>query len=108
MINFSIIGWIKDRGGKTKILNLMSSRLWHPGQAGEKNYVGPHDGRHVSTRALRAKLTGRIIPFVENSALRKLRLGKPPPALEQILPLVVSEERLQSWSTNNLPKLKSR
>lgn len=82
--------------------------VWHPGQAGEKNYVGPHDGRHVSTRALRAKFTGRIIPFVENSALRKLRLGKPPPALEQILPLVVSEERLQSWSINNLPKLKSR
>jgi hypothetical protein len=82
--------------------------VWHPGQAGEKNYVGPHDGHHVSTRALQAKFTGRILPFVENSAIRKLRLRKSPPALEQILPLVVSEERLQSWSSDNLPTLKSR
>jgi hypothetical protein len=82
--------------------------VWHPGQAGETNYVGPHDGQHMSTRALQAKFSGRILPFVENSAMRKLRLGKSPPALEQILPLVVSEERLQSWSIDNLPKLKTR
>jgi len=28
---------------------------WHPGQAGEGNYVGPHDGRQLSSRALQAR-----------------------------------------------------
>jgi hypothetical protein len=48
---------------------------WHPGQAGEDNYLGPHDGRHVSTTALDALSSGRIMPLVENESIRALRQG---------------------------------
>jgi len=46
---------------------------WHPGQAGVDNYLGPHDGRHVSTTSLAALASGRIAPLLENAAIRKLR-----------------------------------
>jgi hypothetical protein len=80
--------------------------VWHPGQAGENNYVGPHDGRHVSSKALQAKLTGRIFPFLENPAIRNLGPQNAHAPLEQSLAQVLSEERLQSWSLDNVAKLK--
>jgi len=49
---------------------------WHPGQAGADNYLGPHDGRHVSTTALDALISGRIMPLDENESLRVLRMGE--------------------------------
>lgn len=52
-----------------------SYHTWHPGQAGEDNYLGPHDGRHVSTTSLQALLSGRVLPLVENPAIRAARLG---------------------------------
>ncbi|MDP3789798.1 MAG: glycosyltransferase, partial [Candidatus Omnitrophota bacterium] len=45
----------------------------HPGQAGDKNYVGPHDGSLFSTTALAALRSGRIAPLVENQAIKALR-----------------------------------
>jgi hypothetical protein len=51
---------------------------WHPGQAGADNYLGPHDGRHVSTTAIEALTSRRVMPLVENAAIRRLRLGFPP------------------------------
>ena len=53
---------------------------WHPGQAGVDNYLGPHDGRHVSTTALDALVTGRVMSLVENAAIRDLRTGRVPDA----------------------------
>lgn len=49
---------------------------WHPGQAGADNYLGPHDGRHMSTTALEALTSGRVAPLLENPAIRALRDGK--------------------------------
>lgn len=49
---------------------------WHPGQAGDQNYAGPHDGRHMSQTALSARRTGRILALVENPAIKRLRLGR--------------------------------
>lgn len=46
---------------------------WHPGSGGEDNYVGPHDGKGVSTTALQALIMGRFRPQVENGAIRKIR-----------------------------------
>ncbi len=46
---------------------------WHPGASGDQQYVGPHDGRHMSTTALRTRDTGRIQPLVENPGIRALR-----------------------------------
>lgn len=49
---------------------------WHPGQAGEDNYQGPHDGRQLSTTSLEALLSGRIMPLGENAAIASLRRGE--------------------------------
>jgi hypothetical protein len=49
---------------------------WHPGTDGTANYLGPHDGRNVSTTALQALCTGRIPPRVENEAIRRLRVER--------------------------------
>jgi len=51
---------------------------WHPGQAGEDNYLGPHDGRHVSTTALDALISGRTMPLEENESIRNIRLATTP------------------------------
>lgn len=82
--------------------------VWHPGQAGESNYVGPHDGRQVSSRALQGKFTGRVLPLSENPAIQNLRLTGSRIPLEQSLRLALLEERLQTWSAENLVKLKPR
>lgn len=46
---------------------------WHPGSGGEDNYIGPHDGKGVSTTALQGLIMGRSRPLVENAAIKKLR-----------------------------------
>jgi hypothetical protein len=81
---------------------------WHPGQAGERDYIGPHDGRHVSSRALEARFSGRILPFLENPAIKNMRLHNGRPVVEQSLAQLISEERLESWSSENVPNLKPR
>ena len=48
---------------------------WHPGSDGIDNYLGPHDGRNMSTTAFQALCSGRIPPLVENQAIRLLRAG---------------------------------
>jgi hypothetical protein len=50
---------------------------WHPGSDGVANYLGPHDGRNMSTTAFQALCSGRIRPLVENEAIRRLRTGVP-------------------------------
>jgi hypothetical protein len=82
--------------------------VWHPGQAGEKNYIGPHDGRHMSSRALLSRLTGRILPFQENPAIQSLRLGKNSLVLEDSFAQITSQENLRSWSVKNIAKLEPR
>lgn len=66
---------------------------WHPGQAGENNYLGPHDGRHVSTTALDALRERRVLPLVENGTVRAMRLGLPSGPDFQI-----SAENLTIWT----------
>lgn len=46
---------------------------WHPGSGGEYNYIGPHDGKGVSTTALQALIMGRYRPLVENSIIKRIR-----------------------------------
>jgi hypothetical protein len=81
--------------------------VWHPGQDGINNYLGPHDGRNVSTRALEARWTGRILPYVENAAIRNLRLGGISLAPDNPLSLF-SGSHLQKWSMERVEKLKPR
>lgn len=46
---------------------------WHPGTDGEGNMMGPHDGWSMSTTALQCLRSGRVLPLVENAAIRLLR-----------------------------------
>jgi hypothetical protein len=50
---------------------------WHPGSDGIDNYLGPHDGRNMSTTAFQALCSGRVKPLIENNAIRRLRTGQP-------------------------------
>ena len=51
---------------------------WHPGTDGTDNYLGPHDGKNMSTTALQALSSGRILPLVENASISELRRANPP------------------------------
>lgn len=78
---------------------------WHPGASGEKNFVGPHDGRHVSSTALRARETGRVLPLVENPAVRALReavLRPSLPAGDDLLECATAPGMAESWSSERL------
>jgi hypothetical protein len=69
---------------------------WHPGQAGVDNYLGPHDGRHVSTTALQALCSGRVLPYLENAAIRSLRTGAGEPR-ERLLAQLIDPARTAVW-----------
>ena len=49
---------------------------WHPGEAGVDNYLGPHDGQHLSTTALESIYSSRIFPNVMNRAIVALMNDK--------------------------------
>ena len=74
---------------------------WHPGQAGVDNYLGPHDGRHMSTTSLEALASGRVMPLVENEAIQKLRTHA---ATDEaaLLDKIILPENLDYWSRDNL------
>jgi hypothetical protein len=80
--------------------------VWHPGQAGEDNYLGPHDGRHMSTTALGSRRTGRVFPLVENPAVKMLRLNGDSISSGSLVSQLVSEETLKGWSVEELKKKK--
>lgn len=78
---------------------------WHPGQAGEGNYLGPHDGKHLSSRALQVRRTKRVFPYVENPLMRILRLkgdyiGSAPPLA--LLSQLISEDIFKAWSMSEI------
>ena len=73
---------------------------WHPGQAGVDNYLGPHDGRHMSTTALNALVSHRVQPLVENTAIAALRMDKNTGT--QLNDLILRDEDRQPWSRTTL------
>lgn len=73
---------------------------WHPGQAGEDNYLGPHDGRHISSTALNALISGRILPLEMNKSIKNIRLGtKPAFGIETFQ---FDEEHFIAWQSDNV------
>jgi hypothetical protein len=48
--------------------------VWHPNQGGDNNYMGPNDGRGMSTTAMAIPKTGRVLPLLENQQIKPLRL----------------------------------
>jgi len=73
---------------------------WHPGQAGADNYMGPHDGRHMSTTALEALASGRTMPLTESDAIRLVRTGAA--SVEEALDRVIEPRYLQHWNIDFL------
>jgi hypothetical protein len=49
--------------------------VWHPNQGGANNYFGPNNGKGMSTTAMEIPKTGRVLPLIENEAIKKLRVG---------------------------------
>lgn len=79
--------------------------LWHPGEAGAGNFVGPNDGRMLSLTALDIRRTGRTLPLTENPAVRKLRLEPDFQAsTEALVELSVSEVIEEEWNIENVDK----
>jgi hypothetical protein len=74
---------------------------WHPGQAGQGNYLGPHDGRCMSTTALENIVAARTMPHVENGAIQVLRLGQPyaPQSLEA---RIIDPERVEAYDRDRV------
>lgn len=81
--------------------DVFTYHTWHPGQAGEDNFLGPHDGRHVSTTALQSLVCGRVLPLVENPAIRQLRIQKSEKH-DELLALLIRPESEQLWRKDNL------
>ena len=73
---------------------------WHPGQAGIDNYLGRHDGRHVSEAALDALIDGRTLPIVENEMVRELRLSNR--CSVNLEPFRICPDYLIHWDIDNL------
>jgi hypothetical protein len=69
---------------------------WHPGQAGVDNYLGPHDGRHVSTTSLAALSARRVRPLLENPAIRQLR-ERPETQVDALLPQLIRPDGPAEW-----------
>lgn len=75
--------------------------VWHPGQGGDRNYAGPHDGRHMSTTALAFRENGSWWPHLESPAIRRLRQGEPGTEVDLVAALVPPEE-VKRWEYANL------
>jgi predicted O-methyltransferase YrrM len=66
--------------------------VWHPNTSGcNVEYKGPDDGRGMSLRALEARECGRMEPYQENAAIRRLR-GGARDSVETLLALLVRDD----------------
>lgn len=86
--------WLRD---------LFLLHTWHPGEGGDGNLGGPHDGRGMSLRALEAKASGRVMSLVENPVIRFIRGGRTP-TREQALEALRAVD-LSPWRRDS-PRLK--
>lgn len=70
---------------------------WHPGTNGWNNYFGPHDGKNMSTTALGIISSGRILPLVENPAIKLLRSEKNKFSQDGLLAQAISQSEIIHW-----------
>ncbi len=80
--------------------------VWHPGTDGKGNYSGPHDGQNMSTTALNARYTSRILPLVENSAIFSLRHREDDIIYEPLLVQAIPENEVEDWTVEKLKRHK--
>lgn len=79
---------------------------WHPGQAGVDNYLGPHDGKHMSTASLLSLVEGRILPIKENTAVRMLREHSGISS-EELINYLVNNKEMEYWKKSRLNNINS-
>lgn len=75
---------------------------WHPGTDGHANYLGPHDGMNMSTIALDAIQSGRVLPLIENPAIRILRTRSDAVLYDSLLSQAIPELELARWKPQYL------
>jgi hypothetical protein len=98
--------WRLVNAGKREVWhdNEWMYHVWHPGQAGDQNYVGPHDGFMMSTTALNIKSSKRILPLKQNNIiLRKLKeenLGQLKEPVENVMDQLLREKEYNEWILN--------
>jgi hypothetical protein len=80
---------------------------WHPGQAGADNYLGPHDGKQMSTTALAALSSRRVTPLVQNQAIKALRAGESTRD-EALYAQLLRREDKQLWNRADLDNVANR
>jgi len=77
---------------------------WHPGTDGEYDHMGPHDGHNMSSTALAARTTKRLLPLQENKALQTLRLTGEAPGSKYLLKQALTIDSSQ-WNLKSLQEL---
>ncbi len=71
--------------------------VWHPGQAGDQNFAGPHDGLHMSLRALSCLENDQIMPFEENPAIALLRNKLASTGDQELLDALIDPQWFNDW-----------
>ncbi len=71
--------------------------VWHPGQGGDQNFAGPHDGLHISLRSLLCRDSDQIMPFVENPAITVLRNDLTRVVDSKLLDTLIDPQWLKDW-----------
>ncbi len=80
--------------------------VWHPGQAGNGNYVGPHDGMHMSSTALEAAKSGRTQPLLMNKAIRALQ-EDPAQKSKNLIPQLIDPSCFEKWTYQTMSESSS-
>ncbi|MCD4830492.1 MAG: hypothetical protein K8R02_01640 [Anaerohalosphaeraceae bacterium] len=75
---------------------------WHPGSDGKNNYLGPHDGYNMSTTAMQAVKTLRVLPLVENTAVKMLRTDPEQPLYESLLSQAIPVMDFRRWKAKSV------
>ncbi len=76
--------------------------VWHPNASGSNtDFQGPHDGRGMSLRALDARASFRVKPYLPNPLVGRHCLGNPPD-LEQFLAFLRNKEE-SAWRRGAQP-----
>jgi hypothetical protein len=100
-MTFRLGNWgVRERWHPTEFLY----HTWHPGQAGEGNYLGPHDGRHMSTTALEALATGRTDPLEANPAIARMRADAGIDAAT-LASCLIAPDRIARWTASRVGHL---
>lgn len=77
--------------------------VWHPGQSGDENFVGPQDGRNMSTTALDIIRSKRVRPLTENQFIVKLRESDQhicTVPFSELITTIMHEERIKQWKVD--------